>query len=83
MTTHQQEVIEMIVIQSVSMSSKGSYVHWRHMENKPPFEESWFWEQFEDMVDQTVMQLRDSVEAWVTVQYEEDIIDKLQNEHGL
>jgi len=53
------------------------------MENKPPFEESWFWEQFEDMVDQTVMQLRDSVEAWVTVQYEEDIIDKLQNEHGL
>lgn len=77
----QQRVIEMIALQATSLYSTQHAISWHDMEvhDRPSFGESWFWDNFTEMVDEAVMALKDAVEAWVTVEYEEDIIDTIDS----
>ncbi len=76
------QVIEMIAIQACNIYTVGSHRDWTDMEVKPTFEENWFWDNFNEMVDQAVMTLKGAVEGWVTVEYEEEIADIIER-HAL
>ncbi len=76
------QVIEMIALQACSHYMAGRSIKWVDMGVKPTFEEDWFWNHFEDMVDQAVMGLCGAVEGWVTVEYEEDIADIIEAHAG-
>lgn len=71
------QVIEMIAIQAASLYSIGNGVRWKDMDVKerPVFEETWFWDNFNDMVDEAIMNLLGAVEGWVTVEYEQEVQD--------
>ncbi len=69
------QVIEMIATQAASLYSRGSAIKWDDMDTKPTFDEDWFWNNFNDIIDEAVMGVPGAIEGWVTVEYEQDIID--------
>ncbi len=69
------QVIEMIARQALSLHSCGHSIKWADIDPRPIFEEQWFWDNFNDMVDEAVMGITGAVESWVTIEYEQDIID--------
>ncbi len=73
------QIVEMIAIQACNIYSVRSHMDWADMEVRPTFEENWFWDNFNDMVDEAVMNLKGAVVGWVTVEYEEGVEEILES----
>ncbi len=78
----QQQVIEIIVEQAINHVASGKYVHWDDVETLhdmgPVIDEKWFWDNFLVAVEKTEEQIHLALEAWVTIEYEEAIIERVR-----
>ncbi len=72
------QITEMIAMQAVTMYSTEKYLTWDELNVMPTFGEIWFWEKFDEMVEQAQMNLLGACEGWVTVEYEEEIADIIE-----
>lgn len=85
--TVQQQVIEIITAQAMSHSVVGKYLYWDDistlLEAGPDIDEKWFWDNFKFAVSKTEEQVHSALEAWVTVQYEEAIIERVEAIHRM
>ncbi len=81
--TLQRQVIEIITAQAMSRVATQHTLSWDDIETLfdtgPMVDEKWFWDNFEPMVTAAVKQISPIVEAWVTCEYEEQIIDRIKN----
>ncbi len=81
--TLQQQVIEIITAQAISRIAEGRTMSWDDVETLfdtgPTVDEKWFWDNFGSMCATAEKQMQPIVEGWVTVEYEEQIVDRIKN----
>lgn len=78
--TLQQVVIEMIATQAIFHARTNRWAQWSNFDPKPVIDSMWFWDNFRDMVYKAETNLRGAIESWVTVEFEEAIVERIKSQ---
>ncbi len=75
------QVLQTIIYQAMQSDQNGCYLKWEdYTEDKPTFDEDWFWKNFENDVEEVIMSYFDVLVEQYRDDFETNILNILQEE---
>lgn len=73
------QVLQTIIYQAMQSDQNGCYLKWEDYDNedKPTFDEKWFWKNFESCVDEVIMSYFDVLVEQYRDDFEYNILETL------